>query len=590
MEVTGKNRSLYLKAINHMIKCDLTIGNVIVFDVFTGKLFVGSVDILEGVIIQVREGAAEDAGYAKAYYNGKGMYLVPGFIDTHIHIESTMMTPENFAYTVLPHGTTTVVADPHETAKVNGIQGVRFMLDNAKKAQLRQFFLAPSCVPAVPNLENSGAVFKEKEISELLDTPGIIGIGEVMDYMNVCKDEDRMHGILQEGLKRGVFIQGHAPRLTGESLNAYITAGAQSDHECRDREECALKQRKGMHVNLKSSSLSNYLKENLTVVNTQRWKDNVSLCTDDVHAEVLFKEGHIDRIIREAISYGADPIELYRFATYNAAREYQLCDLGAVAPGYTADLQLLKNLNGSCPEAVFIGGNVVAEHGKYCFKNHNPEKLHFENSIHLDYDISLEDFKIKVPAHCTDETEALVIQSKYKGTSFNKGFYEKVPVNSGYVDISSLDNYQFCGVFNRYGRHNHTIGIMKGFGIKEGALVSTIAHDSHNITMVYRDPYDAMLAVHALKKSGGGIAVASKGKILSLLPLPVMGLMSDLPASQLADQIKDTEAALKKISDDSCYLLKIATIALPVLPGTIITDEGIVDGEKQVFLSLFKEN
>ena len=582
-----KDRRRLLAAANHQIPCDITIGNAVIFDVFTGALTPGSVDILDGVIVSVRESAAGDAGYARTYYDAAGQFLLPGFIDTHIHVESTMMIPENFARAVLPCGTTTVMTDPHEAANVAGTAGVRFMLDNGRKTPLRQYVLVPSCVPSVPGLECSGASFGASEVGRLLDLPGVAGIGEVMDYVNVCRDEERMHSILQEGLQRGAFIQGHAPKLMGEALSAYIVAGPESDHECRSRQECALKQRLGMHVNLKSSSLSNHLAENLQAVKTQRWMDSVSICTDDVHARKLLEEGHINRVIREAISYGADPMELYRCATYNAAREYRFRDLGAVAPGYVADLQLLKALDGGMPSAVFVGGRLAARDGVYCAEDCSSPAEPPENPMHLEYLTGPEAFRLPAPSGAGSTAEALVIHSKYQGSPFNQGFYEQVPVRDGYVDISSQPDLQYCCVCNRYGTGRHTVGLMRNFGLKRGALAATVAHDSHNLTLIYRDPADAWLALDALRRAAGGFAVADGGKLLAVLPLPVLGLMSGRPAAELVPQIAAVEEALASISDGSCYLLKGATMALPVLPGTLITDCGLVDGPTQKILPLF---
>ncbi|MBU5625558.1 amidohydrolase family protein [Oscillibacter sp. MSJ-2] len=586
----NKDRPALLSAANGQVPCDLTVGNVVIFDVFTGALTPGSVDIFQGVIVCVREGETEDAGKSRGYYDGKGAILLPGFIDTHIHVESTMMIPEHFARTVLPCGTTTVMTDPHETANVAGIAGVRFMLDNSRKTPLRQYVLAPSCVPSVPGLEESGAAFGPEEIGALLELPGVAGIGEVMDYVNVCRDEKRMRGIVQKGLERDVFIQGHAPRLMGQGLNAYILAGAQSDHECRSRQECALKQRLGMHVNLKSSSLSNHLAENLEAVRTQRWKDSVSICTDDVHARRLLTEGHINRVIREAIECGADPMELYRCATYNAAREYRFRDIGAVAPGYAADLQLLRALDGGTPEAVFVGGSLVARDGVYCAEDDRSAPAPVPCPMELGYLASPEDFRLKAPEGAAQTVRTLVIHSKYQGSPFNQGFYEPLPVRGGYVELSGLENTQYCCVCNRYGRPRRTIGVMRGFGILRGALASTVAHDCHNLTLVYTNPEDAFLAMEAVKSIGGGFAVAAEGKVLAVLPLPVMGLMSDRCAREIVPQIAAVEQALSSISDGSCYLLKHATMALPVLPGTLITDLGLVDGPSQTFLPLFDKD
>ncbi len=560
---------------------DLSIENVCLVNVITGEIYPASVDIAEGIIILVRT-EGEPGPEAKERFDGGGNYLIPGYIDTHVHVESTMMTPENFARAVIPWGTTTVVADPHEIANVMGVAGVQFMLESGRRSPLRHFVLAPPCVPSVPGLEESGAVFTEKEIGRLLDEPGVIGIGELMNYLKISQGDERMNRIIAEGISRDKFLQGHAPRLQGRRLAAYRLAGPQSDHECRSSGEAAEKARLGLHINLKTSSLSNHLPEALMGIQGQRWRDNVSLCTDDVHAGVICREGHLNRVVAKAVGYGADPLEAVRFATYNGAREYGFEDLGAIAPGFAADLQLVEGLNGCRPLAVWIGGKLAAREGEMVMDWESGPAEPF-CPPKLAYIRSEEDLELTAPA---EGGETLVIQSRADGP-FNRAAYERLPVRGGKVVIEEDPDLAWICVCNRYGKEQKTIAPIRGFGSVSGAFGATVAHDSHNLVLIYRDPADALLAVKKIQEMGGGMALAEHGRICASLPLPAGGLMSFCRCEEVAAQAERLEQALKE-KWGNVWLLKHATAALPVLPGVLITDLGIVDGDRQEFLPQFR--
>ena len=328
----AKDRSRLIQAAMGQIPCDLTIGNVQFFNVITGEIYPASVDILDGFVVLVREEGQEAVLPSKSYYDGHGRYLIPGYIDTHMHIESTMMIPENLARAILPWGTTTICTDPHEIGNVMGLDGVRFMLANAKKSKLRQYVLAPSCVPSLPGMENAGAEFLAKEVGELLDMDDVIGIAEIMDYVGVIQDSERMHTIIDEGLRRGMFLQGHAPYCFGRELAAYRIGGPVSDHESVNADEVRAKLRAGMHINLRASSLIDNLSFLVDGCKDQPWRDFVSVCTDDVHAKDLLTVGHINNVVRKAVASGLDGREVVKMATFNAAREYGFDD-GAVFEG-----------------------------------------------------------------------------------------------------------------------------------------------------------------------------------------------------------------------------------------------------------------
>lgn len=581
------DRSRLIAAAMQKIPCDLTIENVQLVNVITGEIYPASVDVLDGMIAGVREQDEEASQTSKHVYDGKGCYLIPGFIDAHMHVESTMMIPEQFGRAVLPWGTTTVMTDPHEIGNVMGIKGVEFMIENSKHTPLRQYVLAPSCVPSVPSLEGAGASFGADEIAKLLDHPGVIGIAEVMDYINVINDEERMHGILSEGWKRDVFIQGHGPGLKGKELQAYAVAGPVSDHENRTAEECKKKLRAGIHLNLKSSSLSDNLVECLNGIKGMKFTDFVSLCTDDVHAKDILETGHLNRVVRKAIKCGENPVDVIRYATINAAREYGIKDLGAIAPGYVADMQLVSRLDGEKPVAVFCSGRLVAENGIYIENEKGQLKtVSFPNTMKMDQIKDAGDFVLKAPEGTGDTVKVNVIKSRYMG-SFNKAFWEVLPVMDGKVELSGDPDLAFVAVCNRHGSGGKTIAVIRNFGLTRGAVASTISHDSHNFCVVYKDPNDAFLAARELKRTGGGITVVCGGKVLATLALPVAGLMSALPVGELAPMVDKAEQAICEVCGGSNTFSKIASLALVVLPGTLVSDRGIVDGPTLKFQPVF---
>ncbi len=585
--VKNVDRSRLIAAAMEKIPCDLTVENVQFVNVITGEIYPASVDVLDGMVVHVREEGEETTQVSKNIYDGNGAYLIPGLIDTHMHIESTMMIPDQFARSVLPWGTTTVVTDPHEIANVMGIEGVKFMLENSKHTPLRQYILAPSCVPSVPALEGAGASFLADEIAELLDTPGIIGIAEVMDYINVINDEKRMHDILAEGWKRDVFIQGHAPGLKGKELQAYLIAGPVSDHEGRSAEECAKKLRSGMHVNLKSSSLSNPLAEEIKGIEGMRFTDFVSFCTDDVHAKDILETGHLNRVVRKAIKLGINPLDAIRFSTLNAAREYNFSDLGAIAPGYVADMQLVKDLDGERPLAVFARGQLVAENGVYLgADSEDSPVLSFPNTMHMQQIQSPEDFVLYAPKDAQNSVKVNVIISRYKG-GFNKGFIEELPITDGIVDISKDPELSYVAVCNRHGSGDKTLTILREFGLTRGAVATTISHDSHNFSVIYKDPKDAYIAAEELCRVGGGITVVEDGKVLATVALPVAGLMSPLSVDKVAAEVEAAEKAIRKLCAGQNVFPKMVSLALVVLPGTLISDKGIVDGPTLQILPVF---
>ena len=589
-----KNRTRLVKAAMGELRCDLTIENVQVVDVFTGTVFAARVDVIDGVVAAVRQECAEQPLKGKIVFDGKSAVLAPGFIDVHMHVESTMLTPENFGKAAIVWGTTTVVTDPHEIGNVSGLQGVEYMLDSGKKSPLRQYVLAPSCVPAAPAVESSGASFGAEEIAALLEHDGVIGIAEIMDYLGVCRDDARMHAVIGEGLLRGAFLQGHAPGVSGDALNAYLAAGPQSDHECFTAAEVLEKARLGMHINARASSLIDNAHIAAEAAKAMRWSDVISLCTDDVHASDLLETGHISHVAARLMEEGLDPVHVIRLGTYNAAREYGFIDIGAIAPGYVADFQLLSSLDalGDKPLAVFAEGKLAVQDGKLLGESAKTAWYEPNNTVRLQQIQAPSDFDLLAPEDCGDTANVLVINSILMEQMQQGRRIERVelPVESGIVKISDPERLQYICVANRYGTGDHTIAILSNFGLTDGALATTISHDSHNLTVVYSDSASAFAAAKELERVGGGICVAKDGKVLCTLKLPIGGLMSPLPAEELVREIDELETALSKLrggrQDDA--LLRASVLALPARPGVIITDRGVVFGDDLSWIPIFE--
>ncbi len=585
--IKDKDRSRLIAAAMQRIPCDLTVENARFVNVITGEIYPASVDILDGVVIRVREEGETTAVPSRDTYDAGGRYLVPGFIDTHVHIESTMMIPENFGRTVALCGTTAVMTDPHEIANVMGTEGVRFMTENAKLAPIRIYTLTPSCVPSVVGAEGCGAAFLAEDIKEMFKMDGVIGVAEVMDSIGVVNDDARMHDIVQAGLDAGLFIQGHSPALAGKEMTAYRIAGPMSCHESRNGDDVRRRLRMGMHVNIQSSSLSfGLLPKLLEGLEGMRWKDNVSICTDDIHAKDILETGHINRVIKHALEVGTEPLDAIRFATYNAAREFGFTDLGAIAPGFAADFQLLDELDGRNPGTVFVGGKLIVE-GYELVDKTEPAFSGFPNTIKLDQVTGSEVFRLKTPQGCGKTVRTGVITSG--GTVMCHLEYTELPVKDGFVDISQDPDLCFISICNRYGSGDMTVAVFRGFGLEKGAVASTVSHDSHNFTVVYKDPEDAYAAAKELIRTGGGITCVENGQVLSTLPLPVAGLMSGLPAEKVALEVEKTENAISGLcGGKKGMILKTAILALACIPCTVITDKGLWDGRGRKFCQQFE--
>lgn len=572
------NRKELIKAALGLVECDLAIKNAQLLNVFTGEVYPATVFVYDGAIAHVEyRNLEEGLDKVKNVVNAEGKYLIPGLIDAHMHIESSMLTPRNFAKVSIPSGTTTIVMDPHEIGNVYGVEGVKYMHDSGEGLPQRQFVDIPSCVPAVPGCENAGAEFFAKEIEELAELKRVIGLAEVMDYIGVINQEDRMADIIHAAERKGLYLQGHAPFVSGRDLSAYLIGGPVTDHESRTGEEAIEKLRSGIFIDSRESSITHNVKDIWEGVKHCKFFDHYCLCTDDREADDLLHEGHINYVVNAAIKYGMDPITAIKSATLNTAREINVTDLGAIAPGYVADMLLVEDLSNIHPTHVFFEGKLVAQDGKLLQPIEDKEyEIETRNSVQLK-ELSLDDFHVVTPV---ENGKVAVNVMVYPNLELSSTYVEKTEfeVKDGNIVLPD-DDYKFVIVLNRYGKGTIGKGIVKGFGTKKGALASTVSHDSHNLTVVYDNERDALLVANTLKECGGGMCAAYNGTVLSTLPLPLAGLMSLKSAEELSVVSQKMKQAIVELglTDMENPLLRIVTLALPVIPEVKMSDLGLVD-------------
>ena len=550
---------------------DLLFVNARIVDVFSGEVLKGELAVTGGVITGF--GARE----AKEVVDLDGKHLVPGLIDAHVHIESSQVSPAEFARAVLPHGTTCVIADPHEIANVLGLDGIRYMLRATEALPLRVFFMAPSCVPASP-LENAGATLSAEDIKEILSWDRVLGLGEMMNFPGVIHRDPEVWEKLE--VARGRPIDGHAPGLSGSDLWAYVLAGPHTDHECTALEEAREKLRAGMHIFIREGTTARNLSSLLSLLSA-RTAPFVHFCTDDRHPETLRSEGHMDDVVRKAIDGGADPLVAIAAATVHAARAFGLADLGALAPGYHADLLVVPDLSRFEVERVYVGGKLVAEGGR-CVAD-VPEVGASDVGSTVVVDVGSLAFSI--PA---EGKRARVIGVVPGQVVTDELLLEPEVADGEVVPDTERDILKLAVVERHRGTGNVGLGLVQGFGLKRGALASTVAHDSHNIVVVGANDEDMKAAVARLAELGGGQVVVEGGKVLAELPLPIAGLMSDLPLEEVVRRGEELKRAARELGCGlSDPFMQLSFLALPVIPKLKLTDLGLVDVERFQVVPLF---
>ena len=589
MKLYPKDRRALLEAAMGRRPCDLAVENVRFVNVFTGEIYPAVVYILDGFVAYVEEGGRADPALAHQVVDGQGAYLTPGFVDPHVHIESAMLTPRAFAAAVVPHGTTTVVTDPHEIANVLGEQAVVYMHDAAEDLPMRQLVDIPSCVPAVPGLENSGAEFDAGTVHRLAKLPRVTGLAEVMDFLAVAQGEQRMLDMLDAAQQEGLYVQGHVPVSDKRLLSAYAIGGPTTCHETREGEDAVSKLRLGLRIDARESSIAKDVEKIYSQVRRLRYLDRVSLCTDDREAHDILENGHMDNALRKAVACGMDGVDALRCATLHPALESGLSNLGAVAPGYAADFLLLEDLKDFRVRAVYYGGRLVARDGVLT-QEITPKTFALEQMDTMRVPpLKREDFDIAAPVE-QGVVKVNVLHFAELEKSNTTRCVEEIPVRDGKLDLSQQPDLCYVKIVNRHGKGTVCSGVTRGFGLKEGAFASTVSHDSHNLCVVYRDADSAYEACRALVACRGGMCCAMPGRQTVTLPLPVAGLMSTLPCGELARQAGEMKQALRRAGmPQSNPLVRIVTMALPVIPEAKYTDLGLVDVYAKKVLPLFPE-
>ncbi|MBN1859773.1 adenine deaminase [Candidatus Bipolaricaulota bacterium] len=548
---------------------DILLQGGSVLDVFTGQFRRADLAIAHGVVT----GFA--AVEARQTIDVSGRFLIPGLIDTHVHLESAQLAPPQFARAVLPHGTTTVIADPHEIANVLGMEGVRWILDAARTIPLEVFVMLPACVPATP-LETSGDELSSEQIARMLSWPGVLGLGEVMNFPAVMDGDREM--LRKLGAARGRPIDGHFPSASGPRLWSYIISGPKTDHESVTLEEAREKLTAGMHVLIREGTVARNAAA-LAPLLTAETAPFVHLCTDDRHPETLLREGHIDDVLRKVIAHGprSAPEVAICAATVHAAQAYGLHDRGALAPGYRADIAVLSDVRSVEVESTFIGGIEVARSGTCVVEMNDPlPSLKDHPLLVSDHQA----FDIPIPAASSGTVRTIGVRpdqvltddilAQARVVSEDGSTLAESDPQSDLLKLAVLERHRGTG--------NVGVGFVRGFGLQRGALASTVAHDSHNIIVVGADDDSMRAAVRALVRCGGGQVVVRRNELLAQLALPIAGLMSRLPVEEVTRLQEDLNAAARELG---CTLpapfMTLSFLALPVIPTLRLTDLGLVD-------------
>lgn len=546
-------------------KADLVLKNAKYLNVFSNEFLCGDIAVANGLI----------AGVGK--YDGKteidvsGKLVLPGFIDAHIHLESSMVTPAEFAKAVVAHGTTTVITDPHEIANVMGIDGVEYMIQASQNLPIDVHFMMPSCVPAT-EIDESGAELDCKDIDLYLDNKKVLGLAEMMNYVGVINGDKNVLSKIVTSQAHHKKIDGHAPELSGNDLNAYIAAGVYSDHECSTFENALEKLRKGQFIMIREGTAAHNLKALMPLL-TQQYYARCMFATDDKHPSDLLCGGHIDYIVKQALKNGADPIVALKTATHHAARYFLLNNKGAIAPGYLADIVVVDNLEDFNVETVFKRGKLVFDGEVKDFSAPAVDEKLAEkcfDTFNLD-SVTPSSFKV-------DGKLGLIGLVGGELLTRNLGTADKIDVENDILKIACIERHK--------GTNHIGVGYVKGYSLKSGAVATSVAHDSHNIITVGCNDGDIAVAVNAIKDSKGGIAVVENGKIKALLELPIAGLMSDEPLTTVNEKLENAKSSAYELGADKSIdpFMTLSFLSLPVIPSLRITTKGVFDAENRKML------
>lgn len=596
-------------------KATLRIDNVQIADLYNGEFFIGSLCVYEDIIIGYKYLEAESV------IDAKGAYILPNFMDAHVHIESSMLSPRNFAELVIPFGTGTVIADPHEIANVKGLDGIRYILESSKSSLLDVRIMLPSCVPALP-FEDAGACLMAADLAELIEHEKVLGLGEMMDVFGVINQDKEVVDKINLAKQYGKLIDGHSPAIDTDTLDSYVLAGIKTDHECTNLSEVCDRLRRGMYVLLREGSAAHDLLNLLPAVNAFN-APYCLFCTDDRHVADIVKRGHINTLVRMAVEAGLEPIQAIRMASLNIAECYGLKGKGSLAVGMEASFMMVNSIKDFIPHAVFIKGKKVAEHGKMLdFVDEQLQKNAKELSETKELPVLKELVGVKELSELkelseTKELESLTLAMRDSINIVMPSNFD-IPVASGKarlikvcahslfteceiasVGVDNNGNFDFSknkGILKIavIERHKKTgkigLGLLhEQYGLKNGAIATSIAHDSHNIVVVGDNDADMFLAVHTLEEMGGGIVMTSQGKIIASLELSIAGLMSEEDGKNVAEKLEELLSLAKShyhIWDKADAFMTLSFLALPVIPQLKITASGLFDMNVFSFVSV----
>lgn len=565
-------------------KADLVLRDATLVDVYTKEL-IEKVDVaIKGDRIALVGKADRTVGRKTTVINVEGKYIAPGFLDGHVHVESSMVTLTQFARAVLPRGTTAVFVDPHEIANVLGIEGVRLMMEETKGIPLKVYFCIPSCVPAsLPEFETAGAEIAPEEVEKALDWEGVVALGEVMNYPGVIAGNEKMHLEIEAALRKGKVVEGHWAGSIGPDLSAYVASGISSCHESTTKEAGLEKARLGMYTMIREGSAWKDLKEVIKIV-TEANIDarRVCLVSDDRHPEDLLFEGHMDHLVRRAIEEGVDPITAFQMATINTAEHFKLDhEIGAVSPGKFGDLLVLEELDRVKIDLVVADGRPVARDGRLLIElKPHPYPEHARRTMRVRKRPTPSDFEINAPIK--EGVVKVHVIGVLEEKAVTKHLIEELKVENGkilpdlradVVKVTVIERHKATGNVGK--------GFVRGFGLKRGAVASTVAHDSHNLIVLGTNDGDMAMAADKLIDVGGGMIAVSNGRILGIVELPIAGLISDEPIEEVAEKVKRLERAWRALGCEMASpFMTMSLLALPVIPELRITDKGLIDTVK----------
>lgn len=550
----------------------MVLKNAEVFHVYTGEFILCDIAIADGYI------AGTGSYFGIEEIDMQGRYITPGFIDAHVHIESSMLTPYQFAKAALPCGVTTIVTDPHEIANVCGVKGIQYMLDATEQLPLNVYFMLPSCVPAT-DFEDSGAVLLAEDLEPFMEHPRVLGLAEVMNAPGVLQqDENVMAKLEMAGKGR---IDGHAPGLTSSQLMGYAAAGITTDHECITKEQALDRLRAGIKVMLREGSAAKNMRGLLPTVNPDT-APYFMFCADDKIPAELLDSGYINYMVKTAIEEGVSVANALQIATINAARHYGIKDAGAILPGRRADLLVFDNLDEWKPRQVYKDGRLAVDNGRLLQEGRNCDSSSLEHTVNL-APVTVESFRLPLKTEMANVIGLVPYQ-----IVTNKAALSVKRVDGCAVSDVKNDILKLAVLERHHATGNIGLGLVKGFGLKRGALASTVGHDSHNLIVIGTNDEDMLAAVQELQRIGGGICIAEDGQIRGVLPLPVGGLMTNEPALMVAKQQAEMIALAREMGVPEFYspFLTLAFLSLPVIPSLKLTDRGLVDVDSFKFIPL----